>query len=34
MAKKAVQKIIVTHPQTGTKRQFDAALSEPAKAKS
>ena len=30
--KPAVKKIIVTHPQTGTERKFDAAIYEPFKA--
>jgi hypothetical protein len=29
---KAVKKIIVTHPATGTERQFDASIYEPVKA--
>jgi hypothetical protein len=33
MAKKAPsQKVVVTHPGTGTERQFDAAIYEPVKA--
>lgn len=30
--KKAEKKIIVTHPETGTQRKFDAAIYEPVKA--
>lgn len=32
MAKSVAKKIIVTHPGTGTKRQFDAAIYEPVRA--
>jgi hypothetical protein len=32
MAKAATKKIIVTHPETGTERKFEAAIYEPVKA--
>jgi len=31
MAKAATKKVIVTHPQTGTERKFDAGIYEPFK---
>ena len=31
-AKEVAKKIIVTHPETGTERKFDAAIYEPVKA--
>lgn len=32
MAKAVSKKVVVTHPQTGTERKFDAAIYEPVKA--